>query len=35
MWKEMFCDIDESNIWEKMIDISIESGDNVIRRSYN
>ena len=33
-WREMFVGIDEGNIWDKMIEISIESGDNIIRQSY-
>lgn len=32
--KEAFSDIEEGNLWEKMIDISIESGDNIIKQSY-
>ena len=35
VWRDVFCDIDESNIWDKMINISIESGDNLIRQSYS
>jgi hypothetical protein len=35
MWREMFSDLDEGNIWDKMIEISMESGDNVIRQSYS
>jgi len=34
-WRDYFSGINESVMWEKMIDISVESGDNVIRRSYN
>lgn len=34
MWRETFSDIEEENIWRKMIEISIESGDNIIRQSY-
>lgn len=35
IWSEMFLEMDEGNIWDKMINISMESDDNVIRRSYN
>jgi hypothetical protein len=33
--RRLFSEVDEGNIWDIAIGLSIESGDNVIRRSYN